>query len=80
MADGDSAIKPVDNWRLVLRHAWSVRLIGLAALLSGAEVAIPLLTPFVPQHYLIGFAALVFVVIVAAFIARFVAQEKLGAR
>ncbi len=32
----------VDNWRRVLARAWSVRLIVLAALLSGIEGALPL--------------------------------------
>lgn len=34
-----------NDWRRVLRHAWSVRLIVLAGLLSGVEVALPWLWP-----------------------------------
>ncbi|MER9586983.1 hypothetical protein [Mesorhizobium sp. M0276] len=30
----------VDNWR-ALKHAWSVRLLFIAAVLSGLEVALP---------------------------------------
>lgn len=74
-------MKPVANWRLVLRHAWSVRLMIIAALLSGAEVTIQVVIAFgvatpIPSSVLAGFAGLT---TIAAFIARFVAQEKLGA-
>ena len=34
-------MKLVSDWRHVLRNAWSVRLIVLAALLSGLEVVLP---------------------------------------
>jgi hypothetical protein len=36
-------MKLVANWRAVLRCAWSIRLMILAGLLSGVEVALPLL-------------------------------------
>jgi lysozyme len=36
----------IDSWRVVLRRAWSIRLILLAALLSGLEVALPILDGF----------------------------------
>lgn len=36
------------NWPAILRHAWSIRLILLAALLSGLEVALAIVGPFVP--------------------------------
>ena len=41
-------MKPVANWRAVLRKAWSARLMLLAALLSGAEVVLPLLGGILP--------------------------------
>lgn len=31
------------DWKLILRRAWSVRLAGMAVLLSGLEVAVPFL-------------------------------------
>jgi hypothetical protein len=64
------------NWKLVLRHAWSVRLMILAAILSGIEVALPLLDGFVevPRG---TFAALTAVVTTAAFVTRFVVQTNI---
>jgi hypothetical protein len=70
-------MKPVHNWRDVLRKAWSIRLMLLAALLSGAEVALPLLDGVLPIPPGI-FAALTFVTVGAAFIARLVVQKGLS--
>lgn len=66
-------VKLTANWRAVLRHAWSVRLILLAALLQGIEV----LLPFIPQFVDIPagiFATLSFFVTCGAFVARIAAQ------
>jgi hypothetical protein len=67
----------VANWRDVLRRAWSIRLMLLAALLSGIEVALPLVgdaLPIPPG----AFAALAFLVTAGAFVARLVAQKGLS--
>lgn len=69
----------IENWWLVLKHAWSVRLLIIAALLSGGAVALPILEPIVPRAWLVIYAMIVFMVIVAAMVARFVAQRRLGA-
>lgn len=66
----------INGWRAVLRKAWSIRLMLLAALLSGVEVVLPLLEGVLP--ILPGiFAALSFVTVAAAFVARVVAQKDL---
>lgn len=65
---------PIANWRAVLRHAWSIRLMLLAALLSGAEVALPLFEYSIPTGI---FAALSAAVTAAALIARLLAQAPL---
>lgn len=65
----------VRNWREVLRHAWSLRLIALAGLLSGAEYAIPAFIDAWPRGYFLW--ASMFVSIAAA-VARFVAQRKVS--
>lgn len=66
----------IANWRDVLKRAWSVRLIILAALLSGAEVAVPMLGDVLPVPS--GtFAALSGFVAAAALLARVVAQSDL---
>jgi hypothetical protein len=41
-------VKPVHNWRGVLRCAWSIRLMILAGLLSGVEAILPLLDGVLP--------------------------------
>jgi putative flippase GtrA len=68
----------VDNWRETLRHAWSVRLILLAAVLSAGEVVMQFATP--PDQplpkLLFGIAA--GLVAGAAFVARFVVQRHLS--
>lgn len=58
--------------RWVLLKAWSVRLTALAALLSGLEVVVPLMSDLIPHG---PFAVLSFIVTVAAFFARFAAQQ-----
>jgi len=68
-------MKPVPNWRKVLRRAWSVRLMILAALLSGFEVALPLLDGLLPIPAGV-FAALSGLTVGGAFIARIVAQKE----
>lgn len=63
------------NWRRVLRYAWSVRLMLLAAVLSGLEVALPLVQDSleIPDRL---FAALSGLTVAAAFVARLVAQRQ----
>jgi hypothetical protein len=70
-------MKLIDNWKKVLRHGWSPRLILVAGLLSGAEVALPILDSFIyiPRGI---FAVLSFVTTCAAFWARFVAQNQVS--
>lgn len=66
------------DWRKVLRHAWSVRFIGLAAVLMGIEVALPLIQPYVSiSPYWIAAAA--GLAACAGFVARFIAQKEFDA-
>ena len=69
-------MKLVADWRRVLRHAWSVRLILIAALLSGIEVALPMVGGLLPIPMGL-FALLSFLVTVAAFVARLLVQPKM---
>ena len=59
------------NWRRTLRHAWSVRWIALAAVLTGIEVILPLFSDAVPRNL---FAVLSFCATVAAMLARILIQ------
>ncbi|MFK0685965.1 hypothetical protein SD208_16815 [Ochrobactrum sp. BD67] len=62
-------MKLIADWRRVLKHAWSVRLILFAGILSGLEVALP----SIADAYLIptgAFAALSVLVTMTAFAMR----------
>lgn len=69
--------KLVWNWRQILRYAWSIRLLLLAGLLSGAEVALPLLQSVMPVPAGV-FAGLSFLATGGAFVARLIAQETVS--
>jgi hypothetical protein len=43
-----------ENWRSVLRKAWSVRLSALAVALMGLELAMPFVLPSVPPYLFVG--------------------------
>ena len=68
-------MKLTANWRAVLRHAWSVRLIVLALMLDGIAAAIPFVE--VPIHPAIP-AALGALATTGALFARVVAQKRLA--
>lgn len=63
-------LKP--NWKEVIQKAWSVRFMVIAGILSGCEVALPLIGDAIPRNI---FAALSFIFVSAAFVARLVAQK-----
>lgn len=63
----------VKNWRKLIKRAWSLRLMGLAAILTGAEACIPVLEPYINQQL---FALIMFGLISSAFVARLVAQKE----
>lgn len=66
----------VPNWRAVLCRAWSIRLLLLAGVLSGVEVALPLIRiETLPPRL---FAALSGIVAAAAFVARLLAQKGIS--
>ena len=65
-------MKLIDDWKKILKKAWSVRLLVIAGLLTGVEIILPLLVDSFPRGL---FAALSFVFTAAAFVARIVAQK-----
>jgi hypothetical protein len=69
-------IEVVSDWKRIFWKAWSVRLMALAALLSGIEVALPLLEGYlaIPPRL---FATLSGLATAGAFVARFLAQKDL---
>jgi hypothetical protein len=67
-------MKPIPDWRIVLKKAWSVRLMLLAAVLAGVEAILPLITPHEPS---IWWALFTFSIVCGALVARFVAQPEI---
>ena len=68
----------LDNWRCVLRRAWSIRFSLLAAAFTAAEVVVPLfgdvLLDVMPRG---AFVLLAFAASIGATVARIVAQPEM---
>lgn len=62
----------VQNWKSVLRRAWSIRLMLLAGILSAAEIILPLYADTMPRGL---FAALTIVAVGGAFVTRLLVQK-----
>lgn len=67
-------MKLYDNWKDIVRKAWSIRLMVLAGVLSAVEVVLPLFADSIPRG---TFAALSGITVAAAFVARLVAQQDI---
>ena len=65
----------IENWKEVLQKAWSVRLIIVAAILSGIEAVLPMFEASFPQGV---FAAASGVVTACALLARVLAQKDVS--
>lgn len=65
-------IQLYDNWKEIVKKAWSIRFMILAGILSGVEVVLPLFAHQFPNGV---FAALSGCCVAAAFVARLVAQK-----
>ena len=63
-----------EDWKNILRKAWSIRFMLLAGLLSGIEVVFPLFVDAFPRGL---FAALSALFTGAAFVARILAQRNM---
>jgi hypothetical protein len=68
-------MKLLSNWQDILRKAWSMRLMFLAAILSGAEFVLPLFSESIPRG---PFAIGSFLTVAGAFAARLFAQKGLS--
>ena len=69
-------LKKYDNWKDILRKAWSIRFIILAGALSAFEIILPLFIQDLPRGL---FASLSFIATTGAFISRLVVQRNLDA-
>ena len=63
-----SDVKLIDNWQSVIKRAWSIRLLIVAAVLTGIEAIMPFLQ--LPK-------AAIFGLVTAALIARVIAQKDM---
>ena len=63
-----------DNWRTLVRKAWSVRLMVLAFLFTMAEVMLPFFSDAVPPKL---FAVLSGLAVAGAFVSRLIAQKDM---
>lgn len=68
-------MKLIPNAKAVLRKAWSVRLGIIAGFFSAAEVVVPFFADTMPRNL---FAALSFLAVMGAVVARFVAQPRIN--
>lgn len=63
-----------ENWRLLLRKAWSVRLMLIAFVFTMAEVMLPFFSDEVPPRL---FAVLSGIAVAGAFVSRLIAQKDM---
>lgn len=74
----------VENWRSIVKRAWSIRLLIVAGALSGIEALLSILNSTyiieVPVWVHIVMALLTPPVIAAAFVARLIAQKSINPR
>lgn len=65
------------DWQQIIRKAWSVKFMVLAALLSGCEAAVSILQPAIAESLPPGvFASLAGLVTAVALVARVLAQTE----
>ena len=64
-----------DNWRDLIRKAWSVKFMVLAFLLTMAEVTLPFFSDAVPPKL---FAVLSGLAVAGAFVSRLIAQKDMA--
>jgi hypothetical protein len=70
-------LKLRNDWRMILKRAWSVRLMAVSAVFSGLEILVQVFmeNPPIPRYW---FAAVAFLVAVIAPFARLVSQKGFG--
>lgn len=66
-------MKLLADWKDILKKAWSIRLMILAGLLTGAEMILPMFSDAIPNKL---FAVLTFVCVSLALVARLLAQNE----
>lgn len=67
------------DWKRIVKKAWSIRLMMLAGFFSGLEVAIPYVDQIVTVHRGL-FAAVAFVATAGAFVTRLMVQNDMDSK
>jgi hypothetical protein len=67
-------MKLYNNWKDIVKKAWSIKFIILAGLLSAAEVILPLFFDYFDRG---TFAVLSFIAVSGAFVSRIIAQKDI---
>ena len=67
----------IAEWKHILKHAWSFRLIVLSGLLGGAEVVLPMFVDVFPRNV---FALLSMTAAIGGAVARVIDQPKMERR
>ena len=69
----------IPDWKQVIRKAWSIKFMVLAALLSGVEVVLQIIEPAMSADMTKGlFASLAGLTTAGALVARVLAQNEAG--
>lgn len=67
-------MRMIAEWRRIVRKAWSVRLMLLSGVLSGAEIVLPMFADILPRGL---FSILTIIAVAGAFVARLTAQKDM---
>jgi hypothetical protein len=67
-------MKLIDNWRQILKHAWSIRMSLLALVFAGLEAGLPVFSDTIPHG---PFLLLTMLVTVASGVSRLIDQPKM---
>ena len=67
----------LNDWKKILKKAWSVRLVLISGMLSGAELILPMYVDALPRGV---FATLSILTAGASAVARLIAQPKMDAK
>jgi uncharacterized membrane protein YfcA len=67
----------LDDWRRVLRRAWSIRFSLLAATFTATEVVVPRLGDVLPRGAFVLLAFVAYAASIGATVARIVAQPEM---
>jgi hypothetical protein len=66
-------MKLYDNWKTIVKQAWSLRFMELAVLCEVAQVVLPMYTDVIPRDV---FTVLIIFAVAGAYISRLVYQQN----